>query len=632
MDIQSFYAGQVFDAHEYLGAHTVAEGTVFRAFAPAATGMTIVHHDGFQTEMKRIHDGNFWEGWVPNLTDGDPYELRVYLPGGGYQDHADPYAFGSELRPQHRSIVRDLSGFAWHDEEWLAKRTPRIGEPLNIYELHLGSWRKKGGEAAAEPSDDTSLWYTYDEIAEPLVDYLTSAGYNYVEFMPLAEYPDDASWGYQGTGFFAPTSRYGTPKQLMALIDALHQAGIGAILDFVPVHFALDDWALRNFDGTALYEYPNTDVGVSEWGSCNFMYSRGESCSFMQSCAHHWLDAFHFDGLRMDAISRIIYWMGDPARGVNNENVRFVTRMNSGLKHMHPGCILAAEDSTDYPGTTKGAAEGGLGFDYKWDMGWMNDTLDFFKKTPEERKANYHKLTFSMMYFPNERYLLPLSHDENVHGKATVLNKMYGDYWDKFPQARVFYLYMYVHPGKKLNFMGGEFGQMREWDERREQDWDMLGYPVHDAFAHYMAELSKIYLDHGALSEWDYYAPGFTWLDCNQEQRCLYAIERKNAGERLVAVLNMGGEEQTDFAVAVPGVVDGCDVLLHTDWDRWGGKTTVGGEHIRLVDGTLTVTLPAFSGVLLKVYEPAEQDAAKQEESEHEVAEQEAVEQEADEE
>ena len=604
MDIQEFYAGKSFDAHEYLGAHTVAEGTVVRAFAPAAAGMAIVHHNGVLTEMKRIHDGNFYEGWVSDLIEGDPYELRVYQRGGGYQDHADPYAFGGELRPNHRSVVRDLTGYTWHDGRWMAYRTPHIGEPLNIYELHAGSWHKRGGELAKEPSDDPTLWYTYDELADPLIDYLKKAGYNYVEFMPLAEYPSDNSWGYQGTGFFAPTSRYGTAKQLMELIDKLHQAGIGAILDFVPVHFALDEWGLRNFDGTALFEYPNEDVGVSEWGSCNFMYSRGESCSFMQSAAHYWMEQYHFDGLRMDAISRIIYWMGDPGRGVNKQNVDFVARMNRELKRRHAGCILCAEDSTDYPGTTKSADEGGLGFDYKWDMGWMNDTLDFFKKTPEERKEHYHKLTFSMMYFGNERYLLPLSHDENVHGKATIINKMYGDYEGKFPQARVFYLYMYVHPGKKLNFMGGEFAQMREWDERREQDWDMLTYPVHDAFAHFMAELSALYLDHGALSEWDYYGPGFSWLDCHQEQRCLYAIERKNAGERLIAVLNMGGEKQTGYTVEVADVADGCDVLIDTDWTRFGGSTEQGREELVLKDGVLTVSLPAFSGVLLKVYEP----------------------------
>lgn len=600
MEIQDFYAGRCFDAHEFLGAHVTGEGTVIRAFAPAALGMTVSHHGGFQSEMRRIKDGNFYEALIPDLTDGDTYELRVYLRSGGYQDHIDPYAFGSECRPAHRSVVRDLSGFVWHDDAWLADRRPRLGEPLNIYELHLGSWHKRGGDKAKEPSDDPSLWYTYDELAEPLVDYLTEAGYNYVEFMPLTEYPSDNSWGYQATGFFAPTSRYGTPKQLMELIDKLHAAGIGAILDFVPVHFALDDWGLRNFDGTALFEYPHEDVGVSEWGSCNFMYSRGESCSFMQSAANHWLEAFHFDGLRMDAISRIIYWMGDPARGVNNENVRFVQRMNEGLRERHEGILLAAEDSTDYPGTTKPADQNGLAFDYKWDMGWMNDTLDFFKKTPEERVSNYHKLTFSMMYYWNERYMLPLSHDENVHGKATILNKMYGNYEDKFPQARTFYLYMYVHPGKKLNFMGGEFGQMREWDERREQDWDMLSYPAHDAFAHYMAELSTIYLKHGALSEWDYYEPGFAWLDCNQEERCLYAIERANEGERIACILNMSDKVQEDYEVKLPKA-ESVDVLLCTDWDRFGGATKPGKEQVELEEEVLTVTMPPFSGLLVKV-------------------------------
>ena len=267
--------------------------------------------------------------------------------------------------------------------------------------------------------------------------------------------------------------------------------------------------------------------------------------------------------------------------------------------------LVVAEESSAWPLVTKPASEGGLGFHYKWDMGWMNDTLRYMTEQFIHRRYHHDLLTFSMMFFPNERYLLPLSHDENVHGKASVLNKMYGDYWDKFPQARVFYLYMYVHPGTKLNFMGGEFGQMREWDERREQDWDMLSYPIHDAFAHYMAELSNLYLDHGALSEWDYYGPGFTWLDCSQEQRCLYAIERKNEGERLVAVLNMGGEEQKGYELAIPDAV-ACEVLLNTDWESWGGKTVAGGERMSLEDGRLTITLPAFSGVLLKVHGASE--------------------------
>ena len=661
MDIQQFYRGQSFDAYAQLGAHTVFGGCVFRTFAPAAKGITILH-DGFETPMERVADGNFWEGYVPGLKDGDTYEYRIYTQDGGSTDHADPYGFGMELRPRHKSVIRYLDGHEWHDEAWMSARTPRIGEPLNIYEMHLGSWKKRRdgevdpeSEAGVSRLVDPEDWYTYAELAPLLVDYLKENNYNYVEFMPLAEHPVDASWGYQTTGFFAPTSRYGTPEQLMELVDALHQAGIGVILDFVPVHFAVDDYGLRRFDGTALFEYPHDAVGVSEWGSCNFMHSRGETCSFLQSCANYWLEEYHFDGLRMDAISRIIYWQGDPGRGVNANAVQFVQTMNAGLKDRHPGCILAAEDSTDFAGTTRPVRDGGLGYDYKWDMGWMNDTLDFMKKTPDERRQEgvYHKLSFSMMYFPNERYLLPLSHDENVHGKATVLNKMWGAYETKFPQARLLYLYMMVHPGKKLNFMGGEFGQMREWDETRQQDWDMLAYPAHDAFCHYMRELWGLYLDHGSLSEWDY-GDGFQWLQTDDPDNCVFAIERRNAGERMVVVLNFGDRRHEGYEVAVAGVAavgagagdatgdagaagtgdagaagtgDACavgdvgdgaagdadavaadapagrpaNVLLDTDWARFGGTTPDGETDAMWTADGLRVTLAPFSGVLVKV-------------------------------
>jgi 1,4-alpha-glucan branching enzyme len=605
MDVQEFYRGRAFCAYEHLGAHVVEEGTVFRTFAPAADGITILR-DGFETPMERVSDGNFWEGYVPGAKPGDAYEYRIYR-NGGYVDHCDPYGYGMELRPAHRSIIRDLGAYRFRDDEWMASRTPCVGEALNIYELHAGSWRKRkdgpvdpekdgGVSRIVEPED----WYSYDELAEPLIDYLREGGYTHVEFMPLAEHPVDQSWGYQDTGFYAPTSRYGTIDQLKELVDRLHQAGIGTIIDFVPVHFATDAYALRDYDGTALFEYPNDAVGVSEWGSCNFMHSRGETCSFLQSCGHFWLKELHFDGLRMDAISRIIYWQGDQARGVNANAVDFIKTMNSGLKSLDPGCMLCAEDSTDFPGTTREVGEGGLGFDYKWDMGWMNDTLDYFKKTPDERRDNYHKLTFSMMYFPNEHYLLPLSHDENVHGKATVLNKMWGDYEGKFPQARSLYLYMTVHPGKKLNFMGGEFGQMREWDETRQQDWDMLAYPLHDAFRRFVFDLNHLYLEHAALFAWDYYEPGFKWLDCHEEERCLYAIERTEGNERLVCVLNLGGAEQADYRLDIPGA-DAAEVLVDTEWDCYGGSVPRGETAAELVGGQLRCTLPAFSGFLLRV-------------------------------
>ena len=407
-------------------------------------------------------------------------------------------------------------------------RSDHRAKPLNIYEVHFGSFKK--------PGEKPDAWYDYEEMADILIPYVKENGYNYVEIMPLNEYPSDESWGYQGTGFYSPTSRYGTADQLRGFVDACHREGIGVILDFVPVHFAVDGYALADYDGTALYEYPHNDVGYSEWGSRNFMHSRGEVRSFLQSAAEYWLTEYHMDGLRMDAISRAIYWQGMPERGVNSNAVEFLKYMNRGLKARHPDVILAAEDSTSFPGVTKPVEEGGLGFDYKWDMGWMNDTLDYFRTAPEYRARDYHKLTFSM--------LLPLSHDEVVHGKATILQKMYGDYEMKFPQARAFYMYMYAHPGKKLNFMGNELGHFREWDEKRELDWDLLDYPAHREFHEFMKALNRFYLDHTAFSEEDYDRAGFKWIECSAQEQCVYAFERRSAKERIAAVFNFSDEEQ----------------------------------------------------------------------------------------
>ena len=595
-----FYTGREFYAQDFLGAHIVDGGVVFRTFAPAAEAIEVVLDDN-PLPMHKIEDGNFWELFSADAHDGSAYEYRIHHAGQSV-DHADPYAFRSELRPDHRSIVCDLS-YSWGDSSWMGSRDSRTDGPMNIYEMHLGSWRKRSGDKS---TDDPADWYTYEEIAEPLVDYLTESGYNYVEFMPLTEYPFDGSWGYQPTGFFSPTSRYGTPKQLMGLVDALHQAGIGCILDIVPVHFATDPWGLADYDGTPLFEYPNDAVGVSEWGSHNFMYSRGESCSFMQSSANFWLGAYHFDGLRMDAISRIIYWQGDESRGINNDSVSFVRRMNSGVKSLNPGSFLVAEDSTDLQGTTRDVDDGGLGFDYKWDMGWMHDTLSLFQTDPYFRAGNYNKLSFSMMYFRNERYLLPLSHDENVHGKATVAQKMWGNLDLKFPQARTLYLYMMVHPGKKLNFMGSEIAQLREWDENREQDWFLRRYPTHDSFYRYVCELNHLYLENPALWELDYDERGFAWRQVADETHVVYAIERTSVkGEKVLCVLNLANCVHEGYELDLPGAGD-VEVLLDTDWQRFGGNTPDGRTEVTFdaEKGSLTLTLPALSGVLLSLVSP----------------------------
>ena len=593
MDFHGFYTGKIFDAYQYLGAHITDAGVVFRTFAPGAQKVSLIGEcsQWREYDMNRVYDGNFWERYVDSVKPGSMYKYRIYEKSGSCVDHCDPYGFGMELRPNSASIVRDMNSYQFHDSAWMLSRSDCKNRPLNIYELHFGSFRK--------PSERADDWYTYEEMADILIPYLKQNGYNYLEIMPLNEHPCDESWGYQSTGFFSPTSRYGTADQLKAFVDACHQNGIGVIMDFVPVHFAVDGYALAQFDGTALYEYPHAAVGVSEWGSLNFMHSRGEVRSFLQSAANYWLAEFHVDGLRMDAISRMIYWQGDPGRGVNLDAVKFLQYMNRGLKTLHPTAILIAEDSTSYPNVTKSVSENGLGFDYKWDMGWMNDTLDYCRTAPAYRGMNYHKLTFSMMYYYHDHFLLPLSHDEVVHGKATILQKMNGQYEKKFPQARILDMYMYAHPGKKLNFMGNEIGQLREWDEKRQQDWNLLDFPVHREFHRFMMDLNHIYLQHLALSEKDYDPDGFRWLDCHQEERCIYAFERIGSSERIIAVFNFSNCEQI-YQLKVRNSQT-VQVLLSSNWVIYGGDETSCGANLTPKNNILELTMKPYTALYMVV-------------------------------
>jgi 1,4-alpha-glucan branching enzyme len=620
MDIYEFYSGRSFDAYRELGAHvkkevagkkTVVSGVEFVTYAPNALGVNVIgeFNDWNETVMERCYDGSFFKVFVPEARPGMMYKYKIYHRDGSSMEHCDPYGFGMELRPAFASIIRDMDTYRFHDAKWMKNRSVCQGSPLNIYEVHLGSWRTKPvfdeqgnpltPEEIAESNRVAESWYTYKEIAPMLAEYVKEQGYNYVEFMPLSEHPSDQSWGYQNTGFFSPTSRYGTADDLKEMIDILHQHNIGTILDFVPVHFALDGYGLARYDGTALYEYPSNDVGYSEWGSMNFIHSKGEVRSFLQSAANYWLSEYHFDGLRMDAISRIIYWMGDESRGVNDRAVDFIRNMNQGLKDRHPSIILCAEDSTDFKGTTKETKYGGLGFDYKWDMGWMNDTLNFFRTLPFVRGEHYHDLTFSMMYNYNERYLLPLSHDEVVHGKATIIQKMAGMYEEKFPQAKALYAYMYAHPGKKLNFMGNEIGQFREWDEKRGQDWDLLKYPNHDSFHQYMKALNKIYMKEPALSAWDDDPNGFAWILCGKENDVVYIFQREVNEDKVIVVLNLSGLVYKNYHFNY-GNGDTMKVLINSDWNKFGGSTKDTEKTIKGVNGDFGFDLPAFSGIYLK--------------------------------
>ena len=604
MNIQGFYTGREFDADTFFGAHPYEGGTHFAVWAPSARDVKVITSglsDGSWAEwqMHRSYSG-CWEADAAGVTRGTCYQYRVCGADGSVVDHCDPYGTAMTLRPDGRSIVWGAPTCQWTDSAWMAKRSKNFDAPLNIYEAQAGSWRCK--------EDGTP--YTYSELAKQLPAYLKENGYTHLELMPLSEYPFDGSWGYQTTGFFAPTSRYGTPDELCTLIDACHAADIGVIFDFVPVHFAVDEYGLKHFDGTALYEYPAAAVGESEWGSCNFMHSRGEIRCFLQSAADYWLRTFHADGLRMDAVSRLIYWQGDPARGVNGSTLEFLKNMNQGLQQRHPTAMLIAEDSTNFEKVTAPVEYGGLGFDYKWDLGWMNDTLDYFKKTPEERKSNLGKLTFSMMYFWREHYILPFSHDENVHGKATILQKMYGEYEDKFPQGRALYLYMAIHPGKMLDFMGNEFGQLREYDESREQDWLLLDYPIHEAFASYRRTLNELYRKYDAFWSGEYNPDHFLWLDCDHPELDACAILRKGQEATVFAAFNFGDTELKDYELTLPGK-GRITPLLNSDWNCFGGRTArPKALRSKTTAGSVKLTLAPYSAQLYR-FEPAVEKETK---------------------
>ena len=583
---KEFYTGHLFDVYRYFGAHKEGENFIFRVFAPSAKGVCVFGEFSNWTEIPMYQEeqsGVYVSEPIPAKT-GQLYKYCIYTANGGRVEHCDPYGFQMELRPGDCSILTDLYSYKFKDEKWMKNRTVGFDSPVNIYEIHAGSWRKKG--------EGQTDWYTYIELAKLMIPYVKKNHYTHIEMMPLSEHPFDGSWGYQNTGFFAPTARYGTPDELKKFVDECHQAGIGVIMDFVPVHFAVDYYGLKEFDGTCLYEYPNAAVGESEWGSCNFMHSRGEVRCFLQSAANYWLSEFHFDGIRMDAVSRLIYWQGDETRGVNGTTLDFLKVMNQGLKSLHPTAMLIAEDSTNFPGVTKPVDQVGVGFDYKWDLGFMHDTLEYFQSAPEYRSRDYHKLTFSMMYYYNERFLLEYCHDEVVHGKATILQKMNGEYEDKFPQARAMYLYMMAHPGKKLNFMGNELAQLKEWCEKDELDWILLKFPIHEAFHKFMADLNQCYLKNSAFSQRDFSQDGFSWVDCHQEQKCMYLFERISGDQKILAVFNFSDEIQEytlekDYA--------GYELLLASDMVKYGGKKRYTKKEKVITGGKAVFKMGPFS-------------------------------------
>jgi len=577
MDLNKFYKGEAFDAYEYFGAHVEKGRVVFRVYAPRAEKLCIMgEFTGWQEHEMQTLAGGVWEYSCPWAYPGQMYKYVVY-GANGRVEHCDPYGYGMEMRPGNCSVIRELHEFKFTDRSWMRKRTKCFDRPLNIYEMHLGSWRKKGWQ-----------WYLYDEIADQLIAYLEEQGYTHVEFMPLTEHPFDGSWGYQNVGYFAPTFRYGTAAQLMALIDRLHNAGIGAILDFVPVHFAMDWFGLRDFDGTALYEYSNKRMANSEWGSRNFDHGSGVVCSFLQSAANYWLKEYHFDGLRMDAVSRLIFRKGDWRQGENPEGMNFLKGMNHGLQQLHPTAMLIAEDSTAWGGVTRPVEQGGLSFDYKWDLGWTYNTLKYFGNAPATRAKHAERVSTALEYSRNERYILPLSHDETARGTGTILQRIHGEYEDKLRQARLLYLYMLCHPGKKLNFMGNELAVVREWNEDKPLDWDLQWNEKHGAFLRFVADANHMYLKRNALWANDHGGDNFQWLDCRCPKPCVFGISRPMGKDTVLAFFNF-----SDKAVIIePDIYGRVAMLINSDWDIYGGNTKKAARQ------RIMKRLPAYSAAV----------------------------------
>ena len=597
---QEYHTGACFDLYRHLGAHPCKGGWSFRIWAPGALDVQLEgDFNGWQGAPMSRDNAGVWS-CTAKAKEGQLYKFRVLGPDGSWVEHSDPCALAAELRPGTASRLFDLSRLEaqFTDGVWMAGQDKHYDRPMNIYEMHAGSWKRR----------PDGSWYDYEELAQELIPWLVEHQYTHVELLPLAEHPFDGSWGYQNTGYFAPTSRYGTPVQFARFVNACHLAGIGVLMDFVPVHFAKNADGLARLDGTFLYEY-DSDVGQSEWGTCNFNFYRGEVRSFLNSAAAIWLDLYHCDGIRMDAISRALYWLGDPSRGVNQGAVQFLQNMNQGLHQRFPSAILTAEDSTNFLKVTAPVEYDGLGFDYKWDMGWMHDTLDFFATPFDQRRNAYHKLTFSMSYFYNELYLLSLSHDEMVHGKKTVIDKLWGTYEEKFAQARLLYFYMLTHPGKKLNFMGSELAHFREWDENRELDWMLLRYPLHDAFHKYIAALNGLYHAEPALYEGEYNAACFEWVACQSRDEGIYAYLRKGRGGPLLAVMNTQPKAYLKYPLYL---TEGCTarMLFSTDLQQWGGTTRAPSQPQATLPGgvfgrshTLYVDLPPLSGALYRLEE-----------------------------
>ena len=599
-----------------LGAQRRDDGTRFAVWAPNAQGVALVGDfngwDGGATPMAPQGSSGIWTAFVPGIGDGAIYKYRIHDARGDHVDKADPMGFGSQHPPEQASIVRDITGYGWHDGDWMAERAGRNDRsaPISIYEVHLGSWRRR--------LDQHGRPLSYKELARDLVAYAKDMGFTHLELLPVSEFPFDGSWGYQPVGLYAPTIRFGPPHEFRDLVDAAHQSGLGVLLDWVPGHFPTDAHGLARFDGTALYEHEDPREGFhQDWNTLIYNYGRTEVQNFLTANALYWLDEYHIDGLRVDAVASMLYrdysraageWVPNKDGGRENyEAIAFLQNMNRAAYGEYPGIMTVAEESTSFPRVSAPVDAGGLGFGYKWNMGWMNDTLRFMSREPVHRKYHHDQMTFGLVYAFSENFILPISHDEVVHGKGSMLGKMPGSEWEKFANLRAYYGFMWTHPGKKLLFMGCEFAQPEEWNHNGELNWNAAAMPAHAGVQQLVRDLNHLYRDTAALHVKDCDPGGFRWLASDAEQSVLAYARLGGPGDPpVVAICNFTPVERSNFRIGVPKA-GRWDEVLNTDAAIYGGggRGNLGGVDAEPAPhgdqpASMSVTLPPLAVVIFR--------------------------------